>query len=164
MANILTIASLLFVAITVAINSWQAREVARQTGILANTNRALLAHQVESEGNQITLLFLQRPELYTYFANDIAIPQEEPIRTQVHIAAKLIVDHMCLVVQSEVLFNEEYRDAWRAYFRDIVASSPAIREYWLARRNWYETAMKNMMDDITTATSIAVARQQSPKP
>jgi hypothetical protein len=43
MANILTVASLLLVAVTVVTNGWQAREVARQTGIFAHTNRALLA-------------------------------------------------------------------------------------------------------------------------
>lgn len=143
-------------------NGWQAREVARQTGILANTNRALLAHQVESEGNQIAQLFLQHPELYRYFVDNIATPQEGPIRRQVHIVAKLIVDHMCLVIQSETLFNEEYRNAWRAYFQDIAASSPAIREYWQTRCNWYEAAMKDMMDGIITATGSATARQNIP--
>jgi hypothetical protein len=157
MASILTIASLLLVAVTVVTNGWQAREVARQTGILANTNRALLAHQAESEGNQITQLFLQYPDLHRYFADNTATPQEEPIRGQVRMVAKLIVDHMCLVIQSETLFNEEYHNAWRAYFQDITSSSPAIREYWQARHNWYEAAMKDMMDGIAAATGPATA-------
>jgi hypothetical protein len=159
MANILAIVSLLLVAVTVVANSWQAHEVARQTSILANTNRALLAHQVESEGNQITQLFLQYPELYRYFVDNVAAPQEGPTRRQVHVIAKLIVDHMCLVIQSETLFNEEYRNAWRAYFQDIAASSPAIREYWQARHNWYEAAMKDMMDGIITVTGPVAAHQ-----
>ena len=71
MANMLTIASLLLVAVTVVANSWQAREIARQTEILANTNRALLAHQVESEGNRITQLFLRHPELHQYFVDNV---------------------------------------------------------------------------------------------
>jgi hypothetical protein len=76
--------------------------------------------------------------------------------------AKLIVDHMCLVIQSETLFNEEYRNAWRAYFQDITASSPAIREYWQARYNWYEAAMKDMMDGIAAATGSATAHRHIP--
>jgi hypothetical protein len=61
MANILTIASLLLVAVTVVTNGWQAREVARQTGILANTNRALLAHQVEAKATRLHSSFCSTP-------------------------------------------------------------------------------------------------------
>jgi hypothetical protein len=145
-ANTLTVVSLLLVAITVAANSWQAREVARQTRILADTNRALLAHQAESTINQVTCIYLQYPELRPYFIDGAAEPSDEPIRTRVSVLAELIVDQMSLVIQSEVLFSEEYRKAWRAYFRDMATSSPAIREYWRERRNWYEPAMQAILD------------------
>jgi hypothetical protein len=59
----------------------------------------------------------------------------------------MIVDHMSLVVQNDVQFSEQYRNAWHTYFRDITASSPAIREHWRNRRSWYDDAMKSMMDD-----------------
>jgi hypothetical protein len=152
--NILTIVSLILIAITVAANSWQAREVARQTRILADTNRGLLAYQVESEMMQITCTFLQYPELHPYFVDGAAVPQDEPIRTRIHVLAEMIVDHMSLVVQNEVLFSEEYSNAWHTYFRDMATSSPAIREYWRERRSWYDPVMKNIMDD-------AVADQDS---
>lgn len=85
--------------------------------------------QVYEVGIEILKLFVDTPTLRPYFYSNQHSPIEEPERSRVFAVAEVIADHWENIVVFGTSLDEEARDAWRIYMKDVYNRSPVLREH-----------------------------------
>lgn len=159
MATVLSVVSLLVVAITLIINSVQARELVKQTKMLSATNKAVLAESINVAMTELSKILIDNPELRPYIYGSRKLPADDPLRSRVLVMAEMLVDLMWHVVHSQIFFEDAERAGWVNYFRDLAAGSDAIQRYWMARRHWYEPPVWELINQ-TVEDAIATKRHR----
>jgi hypothetical protein len=135
----ITLAGDVILAVTLLVFITQARSMTRST-------RASVYQTVAQQMMSIDQLFVERPELRPYFYGNKPPPTEEIERERVAAFAELFVDFMDNLVGQTPHIPEHLGESWRAYFRAVASTSPAIREFWRAHRDWYEEHMWQVLD------------------
>lgn len=110
------------------------------------TNRAVEAQTwqaITQQGYDISRIFVEHPNLRPYFYDGITIDRNATDFHAVMAICEMYLDFIDSM-QDEHVFalpgmteNGENRALWNKYFKDIFASSPAIRAYAEEKKLWY---------------------------
>jgi hypothetical protein len=134
-----------------AVGQW--REMARQTERSVLAIESSIYQSIADELQQIGLQFVERPQLRRYFYDGEASSTEEPEATQIRALAAVFVDFMDTVTVQVAAIPEHNRNVWHAFFRDLLATSPAIREYWADTSQWYGVDLRAVLSQSEQAES-----------
>lgn len=104
---------------------------------------AQIWQQITQQGNDISRIFIDHPNLRPYFYDDKPIDRNDPNFQAVMPVCELYLDYIDSM-QDEYVFalpgmgiNGENRVLWDRYFKDMFASSPALRAYAIEKKFWY---------------------------
>jgi len=99
------------------------------------------------QGNNISQIFVNHPNLRPYFYNSKSIDRNDPNFDAVMSVCELYLDFIDSM-QDDYVFalpgmakNGEYRKLWDRYFKEMFASSPALRAYAIEKQHWYSPDM-----------------------
>ena len=146
------VASYPIIAASLIVYVVQARQMLRQTTTLAASHNGLIYQHLAAQMASIDRLFVDLPHLRPFFYEGAPLPQAEPDRSQVVGVAEMFIDFVdsYVVVQRVACGPDgvvrEALDLWIRYFRDLAATSPAIRDVWLSSRKWYAQAVRDVLD------------------
>jgi hypothetical protein len=140
-----TVISDLLVAFSMIFAARQCGLAARQTEKAAVAIRASTYQGVNSQLQEIDLLFVHNPELRPYFYDNKPLPANWRDYHQVMAVAELLVDFMDNVVTQSYAMPDDHAQVWYDYFECQYHSSPAIREYWKKNRDWYRTELGKIL-------------------
>jgi hypothetical protein len=135
----LALAGDVILAATMAVFVLQVRHMARST-------RASVYQTVADQMMSIDRLFVERPELRPYFYGNEPPPSEGLDRERVTAATELFVDFMDNVATQAPHMPEYLSGPWAKYFREVASTSPSIRSFWRANRDWYDDSLQRILD------------------
>lgn len=135
----LTLAGDVILAATMVVFILQIRWMARST-------RSGVYQTVVDQMMSIDRLFVDRPELRPYFYGNEPPPCEVLDRERVTAATELFIDFMDNVTTQAPHMPEYLSGPYALYFRTIAATSPSIREFWRAHRDWYDYSLQRILD------------------
>lgn len=99
--------------------------------------------EITQQGNDISRIFVDHPDLRPYFYDNKSIDRNDPNFQAVMSICELYLDYIDSM-QDEYVFalpgmakNGENRALWDRYFKDMFASSPALRAYSIEKKHWY---------------------------
>ncbi len=138
-ADGVTLGGDLILAVTLVVFFFQARYMARST-------RSSVYQTVADQMMSIDRLFVERPELRPYFYGNEPPPPDGLERERVTAATELFVDFMDNVATQAPHMPEYLSGPWVMYFRTIAATSPSIRAFWRAHRDWYDEGLQRILD------------------
>lgn len=99
--------------------------------------------EITQQGNDISRIFVDHPNLRPYFYDSVPIDRHDPNFHAVMSICELYLDYIDSM-QDDYVFalpgmgiNGENRVLWDQYFKDMFASSPALRTYAIDKQNWY---------------------------
>lgn len=144
--TILAISTLTLIGLTVLVAVFQAREMARQSRRLAESNHAIVYQHCVGLMIEIDRYFVDSPELRPYFYGNRRLPTRGVERERALALAEWFADFADdFMVQRQSIPNR-WIDVWSAYFADIIETSPALRTYWRAARHWYASDLNPIFD------------------
>jgi hypothetical protein len=130
-------------ALWLAARQW--REMAKQTERSVIAIKSSVYQSFASQLQEIALLFIERPELRKYFYDGSDAPRKEPQATQARALAAVFLDFMDTVAVQVVSIPEQDRDVWFAFFRDLLTTSPVIRQCWADTAEWYSLDLRRVL-------------------
>ena len=119
-------------------------------------NRNSIYQMVTSRMSGISQIFLQLPELRPYFYDgrdnaDLATT-DPTLDARVQSMCEMLFDHAEVVLERPRVMGA-LGDSYERYFCDLVTRSPAMREYWRERRDWYVPAIQALFDGVLAAAA-----------
>lgn len=86
--------------------------------------------QVYSNGLTTLNVFVEHPELRTYFYDDnVPVPGGDPLKSQVFAAAEMLADHWESTLLSDDSLNADVNKLWLTYMLGVYCKSPALQEF-----------------------------------
>ena len=98
--------------------------------------RSSSADHLYGRMHDIHKLFLQKPELRRYLY-DLKPPSVEDYSDEALIMAEMVADFFQQVFLELDHLPSVTAEGWRCYMRDILKNSPALRNFVLAKEEWY---------------------------
>lgn len=117
----------------------------KQLKLSANANRATVYQSVPLLMFDIDRLFIERPELKPYFYGRKPLTHDDPEYNRIMSVAELFVDFMDYVTVVEPALPEYEWDSWKCYFRELLATSPALQQYWQEYGHWYPDTIAKVL-------------------
>jgi hypothetical protein len=117
--------------------------VGRQTKMLTNSSKAQTWQGLMQPGNEILKIFVEHPELRPYFYEGKVIKRDDEEYSQVMTVSEMFLDFIDSFHDDYVYdlpgmdANGETRHFWEQYFKDLFASSPALRDFLSEKQKWY---------------------------
>jgi len=155
LAGTIAIGTLLVVAVTMLISALQTYQLTAQTRLLTEATRATnkintasVALNINSTMHDLGRLLIKHPELYPYIYGGRPIPEAGPLRTRVLTTAEMFLDFISMTLDQSPLLANETAEVWQHYFRDLVAGSCVLQQWWRENREWYETPVRNLLDPV----------------
>jgi hypothetical protein len=106
---------------------------------------------VTSRMSAISRTFLELPELRPYFyeGKDASnLTAADPVLNSRLLAmCEMLFDHAEVVLAPPRMMGS-LGESYERYFCDLVCSSPVLRTYWRARREWYVPALQTLVDEV----------------
>lgn len=105
---------------------------------------------VTTRMSSINEKFLEYPELRPYFYADQALsggsdPTSTATGARVNSMCELLFDHAEVVLGRPHIMGT-LGESYQAYFCDLIEHSPAMRDYWRIRRQWYVAPLRQIFD------------------
>jgi hypothetical protein len=125
---------------------WQVRQGARATG--ADVYQAIADQMLA-----VDRLFFDHIDLRDFFFANQPLPSAGPTRERIFAAAELFVDLMDEVIAQERHLPRAMAHSWANYFVSVARTSPAIQQFWRAKRDWYDSHMASLLDPVCLAVS-----------
>jgi hypothetical protein len=144
-----------YVAEQTRLQTRQAAHVAEQTAILAKSNKSLLYQNVTREMQSLSRIFLAEPNLRPYFYEGAPPPESGDLGSRVRIVSEMFVDLIAITLNTDVFFDDDNRMSWTTYFEYIASGSQAIQDYWTEHGEWYEPAIRALLDPVVDAAVAA---------
>ncbi|MHB8829366.1 MAG: hypothetical protein ACYC6Q_07550 [Syntrophales bacterium] len=97
------------------------------------------------QGNEISRIFVDHPDLRPYFYDGKPITKDDPNFNAVMAVSEMYLDFLDSFQDNYVFTlpgmatNGEFRLLWDRYFKDMFASSPALCAYAKEKQHWYST-------------------------
>ncbi|OHE85680.1 MAG: hypothetical protein A2579_03975 [Lysobacterales bacterium RIFOXYD1_FULL_69_11] len=88
--------------------------------------------------HDIHRMFIEHPELRTYFYENTALPSNDPeLVVRIHAAAELLADFFQQVFLELDLLPKNAALGWRLYMTDVLDRSQVLQSYVNRHRSWY---------------------------
>lgn len=147
--TITALGGLLGLIVSLGLLTWQTRTVASQTKIsnaLAGTTALV---ETAAALREIVTLFIDRPDLRSYFYDGKALPRWEAQRNRVLSVAEMFGDALedGLIV-TRLVSAAESQDDWMGYCRDMLRSGPALAQSVRSHPHWWPQLF-HMLDSQT---------------
>ena len=138
LTNIATIGGLAGVVVSVVLLAWQTRAVAQQTKISNSIACASVINSSTSSLRQIFLLFVEYPELRSYFYESKSPPLRGAKRIRILSVAEMLAD----ILEEGLSVNRLVRtvriyEEWPLYCADMLAASPVLNEIMQQHPDWW---------------------------
>jgi hypothetical protein len=119
---------------------------------------------ITSRMASITETFLEYPELRPYFygSQNLQKPSssDQLMHCRVQAMCEMLFDHAEVVLTQPSIMGDLGR-SYEGYFRDLVTHSPALKNYWRKRRNWYIHDLQKIFDPIVGLEGVETDPEQS---
>lgn len=116
-----------------------------QTKLSRDAVQAQTWQILTQQGSDISRIFLDHPNLRPYFYDGKPLDKTDPNFNAVMAVSEMYLDFI-EGFQDDYVFalpgmakDGESRLLWDKYFKDMFASSPALRTYAKEKQNWYST-------------------------
>jgi hypothetical protein len=129
--------------------SAQTREMREQNELTMKTTIINLYKSTADAMLEIDRFFVLNPRLKPYIYRGKSIPKNKAEYERVMSAAEMIVDYMELVMIIKNSLSENDNLPWDGadiYFKYIFESSPAIQDFWIRNRDWYDWSIQEVID------------------
>lgn len=138
LASVATIVGLAGVIASVSLLAWQTRAVAQQTKISNAIASTSVLSNATSSLRQVLSLFIEYPELRSYFYESNKPPAWGHRRTRVFAVAEMLADVLeeGLSANSLVRSNRLYEE-WPLYCKYLLTTSPALNEIMQRYPDWW---------------------------
>lgn len=125
----------------------QWRATARQSAHAAKAADAAIYQNITQQFVEINQIFLMQPQFRAYFYDRKPPPRRGTDKIRVRIIAAMLLDFMDTTLLQGGTIPGGYITAWEAFFRDLFASSPMLRELWAETRDWYGPEIRQLLDE-----------------
>jgi hypothetical protein len=99
----------------------------------------------------IDRIFLERPDLRAEFYGLSGQPDRR--RHEAEAAAEILVDFAECFLGQRNYMPGEFTEYWQNYFRDIMSSSAAFREFWDKHSTWYGESVREFLEPVRQAAA-----------
>lgn len=147
MSSLVTIAAA-FVGIAGVIGSlifsgWQTRQLVYQTKIQNKIAASTIFHSGNDRFNEVARVFIDYPELRSYFYDGAPVPNRGAKRSRVLATAEMLADIIDSVLYSVSQFatRNEYKE-WVDYAAYLLDKSPAFAGLILEHLEWWPEIVK----------------------
>lgn len=154
-SDIISLSTLLVVAISLLVYGIQAFELVRQTRILAeqigkgNTiTAAEVTHRIASINYRLNEILFEHPKFRSYIYGNRSLPRREPIRSQVLSLAEMYIDMMTITIDHAPIFSPTEYDCCCRYYCDLLQGSSSLRYWYQDTRQWYEPHVRRILDQM----------------
>jgi hypothetical protein len=137
------------VLIAFSVAARQCKIAGEQTSKAATAIMASTYQGVNTQLQDIDLLFVHNPELRPYFYDDKPPPANWLDYQRVMAVAELLVDFMDNVVTQSHAMPDDHAKVWYEYFQCQYKSSPAIQEYWDKNHGWYQSKLQEVLERVS---------------
>jgi hypothetical protein len=135
--------------VSVILLGLQVREMAKQSSHGARATLASVYQAMNDNMLQISRLFIDRPSLRPYFYRAQELADESPEeRERIEATAELFINFIDNVLTQMPLLPSSLAEPWRAYFSNVITTSPVLCEFWKRRRAWYSQEMRALLDPL----------------
>jgi hypothetical protein len=126
--------------------SRQTREAARQTEATAEATRAVVYLSTAQVMIGIDQFLVDRPKVRSLLYGALGDAENDLDAHRTVAAAEMMVDLMDAVAANDRHLSKDLAGDWANYFRKLMRSSPAIREFWRTNREWYNPDTQRLLD------------------
>lgn len=138
LTEITAIGGLIGLIASLVLLAWQTREVAKQTRISNAIAGAAGLGESTNHLREVLVLFVDRPELRSFFYDGKPCPRRGPQRIRVITIADMLADvlEVGLVTTRLIPSTESYED-WLRYSRYMLAHSPVLVDFVREHPDWF---------------------------
>lgn len=149
--GVVALFSLATVVLTIVLVVRQTREMTRQSIYAAYGTAGNIYKDVSIQMMEIDRLFFEHPELRPYFYENQPLPDDPREMTRIEALAELFMDFLDMVIVLETTTPPEMNipwAEWQDYIAELYLSSPAIRHFYHANRDWYDAKVRELLDPL----------------
>jgi hypothetical protein len=122
-----------------------------QVAHLRKNIRGATQDRLYAHYNEVCKLFMQRPELYPYFYEDVKLSDSDSdvarLRVEINLACETIyglIEHS--VLQKRNLPPDAWAGCWKPYAFERLDKSTELRNYFNPNEGWYTKALHEVVD------------------
>jgi hypothetical protein len=153
--DVISLLTLLIVAVSLLVYGIQAFELVRQTRILAEQTRISniitateVTHRIVSINYRLNEILFEHPRFRSYIYGNRPLPRREPLRSQVLTLAEMYIDMMTVTFDHAPIFSPSEYDCCCRYYCDLLAGSASLRYWYQESRQWYEPHVRQILDQM----------------
>jgi hypothetical protein len=154
-SDVISLLTLLIVAISLLVYGVQAFELVRQTRILAEQTKmsntitaADVTHRIVSINYRLNEIIFEHPRFRSYIYGSKSLPRREPLRSQVLTLAEMYLDMMTVTFDHALIFSPSEYDCCCRYYCDLLTGSASLRYWYQESRQWYEPHVQHILDQM----------------
>jgi hypothetical protein len=154
-SDVISLLTLLIVAVSLLVYGIQAFELVRQTRILAEQSKmnntitaAEVTHRIVSINYRLNEILFAHPRFRSYIYGNRSLPRREPLRSQVLTLAEMYIDMMTVTFDHALIFSPSEYDCCCRYYCDLLAESACLRYWYRETREWYEPHVRRILDQM----------------
>jgi hypothetical protein len=152
-SDVISLLTLLVVAVSLLVYGIQAFELVSQTRILveqtARTNLITatdVTHRISSINYRLNEILFEHPEFRPYIYGSKPLPRTERLRSQVLTLAEMYIDMMTITIDHAPIFSPTEYDCCCRYYCELLSGSACLRYWYQDTRNWYEPHVQQILD------------------
>lgn len=154
--GVVSIVTLITILISLYLVLRQTQEMTEQSAASVHATISSTYQAISSQAIEINRIFFDHPDLKPYFYDNVPPPEDPLLRAKLESLAEIHMDFMDMaLVQVETRPPEVDIpfEVYETYFRQILETSPVMREYYKGYRLWYSPPVRAIADQVVGISS-----------
>jgi len=147
--GVVSVITIVTVLISIACLYRKSRETTGQSAASVHANVSSTYQAISVQAMELDKIFFEHPELKPYFYDNAPPPEEQILLERIKSLAELHMDFMDMAlvqVNAEPEFVDIPFEVYIIYFKELLASSPIMRDFYREYRQWYSEPVRDIAD------------------